>query len=146
MEQKLSWQFHKLSFLLEKAADDALKKQLDIGYAQYKVLEAVNHNTLARQNTVAEMLDQTEASISRQVRILEKKGLIKISDVMGNRRSKELSLTTVGEEMVQNAGETIVMSQEKFFSKIGQNDKQRLLIVLEQMLTANKKNERYFST
>ncbi len=140
MQQQLSWQFHKISFLLEKTADEALKRQLGIGFAQYKVLEAVNHNTLARQNTVAEMLDQTEASISRQVRILEKKGLINITDVMGNRRAKELSLTTVGDEMVRNAGETIEVAQAKFFTNVSRNDQQRLLIMFENMLNSAKEN------
>lgn len=138
MQQQLSWQFHKISFLLEKSADEALKRQLGIGYAQYKVLEAINHNSLARQNTVAEMLDQTEASISRQVRILQKKGLIKISSVMGNRRAKELSLTTVGEEMVSNAIEVIEVAQAKFFSKINFAEQQKMLELLERMLSGTK--------
>lgn len=138
MQQQLSWQFHKISFLLEKSADEALKRQLGIGYAQYKVLEAINHNSLARQNTVAEMLDQTEASISRQVRILQKKGLIKISSVMGNRRAKELSLTTVGEEMVSNAVEVIEVAQAKFFSKINFAEQQKMLELLERMLSGTK--------
>ena len=86
MQSRLHWQLHRLAFLLEKRTDEALKSQLGIGFAQYKVLEAINQNALAKQNTVAELLDQTEASISRQIKILEKKGLIRAHTVMGNRR------------------------------------------------------------
>jgi DNA-binding MarR family transcriptional regulator len=103
MQPQLYWHIHKLAFLLEKKSDEILRDQLSIGFAQYKVLEAISHNTLAKQNLIAELLDQTEASISRQIKLLEKKGLIVVSQVMGNKRARELSLTMQGEETVSQA-------------------------------------------
>ena len=113
MIPRLYWQIHKLAFLLEKRADEALKDQLGIGFAQYKVLEAINQNKLAKQNLIAELLDQTEASVSRQIKILHKKGLIIVGSVMGNKRAKELSLTRVGEDIVRQAEELLDVTQSQ---------------------------------
>ena len=140
MIQRLYWQIQKLAFLLEKRADDSLKEQLDIGFAQYKVLEAINQNSLARQNMVAEMLDQTEASISRQIKILEKKGLITVASVMGNKRARELSLTRVGEDIVRQAEHLLETVQEKTMEGLSYQDQRYLLEKFERMLENTKKS------
>ena len=140
MIQRLYWQIQKLAFLLEKRADDSLKEQLDIGFAQYKVLEAINQNSLARQNMVAEMLDQTEASISRQIKILEKKGLITVASVMGNKRARELSLTRVGEDIVRQAEHLLESVQEKTMEGLSYQDQRYLLEKFERMLENTKKS------
>jgi DNA-binding MarR family transcriptional regulator len=139
MTPRLYWQIHRLAFLLEKIADESLKTQLDIGFAQYKVLEAINQNMLARQNMVAEMLDQTEASISRQIKILQKKGLIKVVTVMGNKRAKELSLTRVGEDMVRNAEDIIDVSQAQVMGGLSYQEQHLLQELFERMLGKARK-------
>lgn len=139
MTPRLYWQIHRLAFLLEKIADESLKTQLDIGFAQYKVLEAINQNMLARQNMVAEMLDQTEASISRQIKILQKKGLIKVVTVMGNKRAKELSLTRVGEEIVRNAEDVIDVSQAQVMGGLSYQEQHLLQELFERMLGKARK-------
>lgn len=134
MQRQLFWQLHKLSFVLEKRADESLKSELGIGFAQYKVLEAINQNTLTKQNAVAEMLDQTEASISRQVKILQKKGLITIEDVMGNRRARELSLTHVGEEVVGSAERILDTLQLAVMNNMSEKEQQLLSSLYNRML------------
>ncbi len=111
MNPRLYWQIHKLAFLLEKRADEQLKEQVGIGVAQYKVLEAIGRNMLAKQNVIAELLDQTEASVSRQVKILERKGLIIVGTVMNNRRARELTITEEGETQLRHCEEVLDMTQ-----------------------------------
>ena len=118
METHFYWQLHKLAFLFEKQADAVLHEHTDIGFAQYKVLEAIHQKSLAKQNVVAQMLNQTEASISRQVRILEKKGLININNIMGNVRARELSLSIVGEDVVRQASAALHELQTSMFSML----------------------------
>ncbi len=133
MEPKLYWQIHRLAFSLEKRADEVLRNQLDIGFAQYKVLEAINQNPLTKQNIVASLLDQTEASISRQVKILQKKGLISIQVVMGNKRAKELHLTRVGEDIVRQAEQAIDIELDDVFEKLSYSE-QRVFYELSERL------------
>jgi DNA-binding MarR family transcriptional regulator len=140
MTPRLYWQIQKLAFLLEKKADESLKDQLGIGFAQYKVLEAINQNMLARQNMIADMLDQTEASISRQIKILQKKGLITVSDVMGNKRARELSLTRIGEEVVRNAENVLDVSQAQVMGGLSYQEQRLLQELFERMLDKVRKN------
>lgn len=134
MQPRIHWQIHRLAFLLEKQADEALKRQLGIGFAQYKVIEAINQNMLARQNTIATMLDQTEASISRQIRILRKKGLISVNEVMGNKRARELALTIQGEEFVSQAEEIIDISIANVIGGVSYQEQKLLQELFERML------------
>jgi len=143
MTPRLYWQIHKLAFLLEKRADDSLKAQLGIGFAQYKVLGAISQNMLARQNTIAQLLDQTEAGISRQIKLLQKKGLILVSEVMGNKRARELSLTDTGEEIVQQAAETLDVTQAQIIGGLSYQEQILLQELFERMLIkARKKNHK----
>jgi len=139
MTPRLYWQIQKLAFLLEKRADESLKTQLGIGFAQYKVLEAINQNMLARQNMIASMLDQTEASISRQIKILQKKGLITVADVMGNKRARELSLTHIGEEIIRNAEDVLDVSQAQVMGSLSYQEQRLLQELFERMLIKVKK-------
>lgn len=131
MQPQLYWQIHKLAFLIEKKSDEVLREQLSIGFAQYKVLEAISHNSLAKQNLIAELLDQTEASISRQIKLLEKKGLIIVSQVMGNKRARELSLTMQGEEIVSQAKQLLDIATSQIVGVLNlqeQNNMQELFL------------------
>lgn len=134
MNPRLYWQIHQLAFLLEKRADEALRKQLGLGFAQYKVLEAVGRNMLAKQNLIAELLDQTEASVSRQVKILEKKTLIIVGTVMGNRRAKELSLTEKGEELLGHCEEVLDLTQASILGGLSYQEQRHFQELFDRML------------
>lgn len=138
MASRIFWQLHKLAFILEKHADTHLRAQLGIGFAQYKVLEAINHNMLAKQNTIAELLDQTEASISRQIKILQKKGLINVADVMGNKRARELTLTDIGFEIVSNAEEILEVTQAQIIGSLSYQEQQLFHELFDRMLIKAK--------
>jgi DNA-binding MarR family transcriptional regulator len=134
MSPRLYWQIHKLAFLLEKRADENLKAQAGIGFAQFKVLEAVGSNMLAKQNLIAGQLDQTEASVSRQIKILQKKGLIIVASVMGNRRARELSLTEKGEELLTQCTEILDFAQAQVIGALSYQEQRHFQELFERML------------
>jgi DNA-binding MarR family transcriptional regulator len=139
MQPRLYWQIHHLSFLLEKHIDEQLKEQLGIGFAQYKVLEAINQNMLASQALIAKLLDQTEAGISRQIKILQRKGLIVVSEVMGNKRARELSLSEIGDEIVRQASSVLDVAQAQVFGMLSYQEQRLFQELFERMLTKIKK-------
>lgn len=138
MSPRLYWQIHRLAFLLEKRSDESLKSQTGIGFAQYKVLEAVGRNMLAKQNMIAKLLDQTEASISRQIKILQKKHLISVASVMGNRRARELSLTENGEELLRQCEEILDLAQAQIIGGLSYQEQQHFQELFERMLIRAK--------
>ena len=140
MNPRLYWQIHRLAFLLEKKSDEALKDQVGIGFAQFKVLEAIGRNMLAKQNMIAQLLDQTEASISRQIKILEKKNLINVASVMGNKRARELSLTEPGEELLSQCEEILDLAQAQIVGSLSYQEQQHLHELLSRMVEKARGN------
>lgn len=140
MSPQLYWQVHKLAFLLEKRADESLKTQVGIGFAQYKVLEAVGRNALAKQNMIAELLDQTEASISRQIKILEKRQLIIVATVMGNKRARELTLTEEGDKLLKQCENLLDISQAQLFGGLSYEEQSQFSELCGRMLDRARKN------
>ena len=140
MIPRLYWQIHKLAFLLEKRADEGLKRQTGIGFAQYKVLEAIGRNSLARQNMIAGLLDQTEASVSRQIKILEKKDLIIVAMVMGNKRARELTLTEKGEDLLIQCEEIMDVTQAQIIGGLGYQEQKHFQELFARMLDRARKN------
>ncbi|MCA9346230.1 winged helix-turn-helix transcriptional regulator [Candidatus Saccharibacteria bacterium] len=135
MSSRLYWQIHKLAFLLEKRADESLKSQVGIGLAQYKVLEAIGRNTLAKQNLIANLLDQTEASVSRQIKILQKKDLIVVGSVMGNKRARELSITELGEELLIQSSEILDYTQAEILGALSYQEQRHFQELFDRMLS-----------
>ena len=78
--------------------------------------------------------DQTEASISRQIKILEKKNLINVASVMGNKRARELSLTEVGEELLRQCEEILDLAQAQIMGGLNAQEQEFLQRLLTHMI------------
>jgi DNA-binding MarR family transcriptional regulator len=139
MQSRLYWHIHKLASLFEKKADEQLRLELGIGFAQYKVMEAINQNALTKQNTIAKLLDQTEASVSRQVSILQKKGLITVQRVMGNKRAKELLLTRVGEDICRQAEHVLAQIEHETVGELTYQEQIMFEELFSKMIEQTKK-------
>ena len=61
----------RLAFLLSKQSDQVLQEQLGIGFSQFKILMVLGWNPSVRQRHIAEKLEQTEAAVSRQLKLLK---------------------------------------------------------------------------
>ena len=65
-----------VSSLLAKQSDQVLQEQLGIGLAQFKILRTLQTEPRTPQREIAFNLGQTEASISRQVKLMIADGLL----------------------------------------------------------------------
>lgn len=133
MAIELYWYLQQTAFQLEKKADELLRLQLAIGVAQYKVLAAVGRNSLAKQNVVADLLHQTEASISRQVHILERKKMLHVGLVIGNKRARELVLTELGERVLHEAEQIIISAVDQILQSVPSSERATLESILHRL-------------
>jgi DNA-binding MarR family transcriptional regulator len=70
---------HRLTFVLQHQYDDHLLSRVGVGFAQTRIMEAL-HDTVPRsQKFVADRLGQTEANISRQLRLMKRHRLVNIA-------------------------------------------------------------------
>lgn len=95
------------AFLLARHADQTLQERLGFGFSQYKIMEILQQWPNLQQKQIASKLSQTEASISRQIKLSQTQLLINVYINPKNKREHLISLTAKGERMTLEA-ETIL--------------------------------------
>jgi DNA-binding MarR family transcriptional regulator len=122
----LNYLLQHVSTVTAKQADKLLHDELGIGLSQYRILMALEWNPRVQQKTIADSLGQTEASISRQTKLLIGKGLLVASQDKTNRR-KHLTLPTPkGMQITEAAGNLLRHSFHEDISRLDEDDIARL--------------------
>ncbi len=98
---------HRLTMLLGRQSDHLLQHELGIGFAQYKLLATLRSQPELKQKEIANQLGQTEASISRQIKLMFNDGLLQSSQNPSNRREHITTLTTRGQRLCDDANNLI---------------------------------------
>jgi DNA-binding MarR family transcriptional regulator len=114
---------HYLSALLLAQAEQALQEQLGIGLSQYRIMAALEEDPHIQQRQIATTLNQTEAAVSRQVKLLIKQGFIVSTINPKNRRAHITTLTTKGLRFSDTAHSIFIKTNETVLSKL--DDKQQ---------------------
>ena len=85
-----------------RQADQILQERLGIGMSQYKLLKVVesNDSSVNLQRHLAESLGQTEASISRQIKLLVERGMVVADVSKQSRRSHSVTITDKGVQIL----------------------------------------------
>jgi DNA-binding MarR family transcriptional regulator len=112
--------------VLGKQSDQALHERLGIGLSQYRILMALEWNPRVGQKTVATALGQTEASISRQIKLLKGKGLLE-SRIDPNNRRKHITVpTTKGMQITEAAADVMRRSLGPELGRMGEDQLMQL--------------------
>ncbi len=100
---RLSYELHKLTARLDRAADQVLQAAAGTTYSRFLALFAISEGART-QRELAAWLGVTEPSVSRMVSVLAADGLIEVGATpgMGNRR--RLALTATGSQVVGRCG------------------------------------------
>lgn len=93
--------------VMSKQADQILQKELGLGLSQFKILMVLQKNERVQQRFIADSLGQTEASISRQIQLLQDKGLLTSKRDLKNLRQRITVPTTDGLALTKTAMTTI---------------------------------------
>lgn len=142
MPPGLSYELHKLTALLDRAADALLRREEGISYARFLALFAV-WETNGSQRDLARWLGQTEASTSRMVSILADDGLLKVARLEGGGNRHRLRLTNSGAQLVERGGRLLEGRFEDLVARSGvpyvpyQRHTRRLLQQLDQRRDAD---------
>jgi DNA-binding MarR family transcriptional regulator len=99
----LTYDLHKLTARLDRAADRILQERLGLSYSRFLTLFAVK-NGAENQRALATWLGQSEPSTSRMVGVLASEGLLDARRVPGAGNARHLRLTSAGAELVERGG------------------------------------------
>jgi DNA-binding MarR family transcriptional regulator len=100
MPGALSYELHKLTARLDRAADAMLQRDAEISYSRFLALFAVRE-TGGSQRELAQWLGLTEPSMSRMVGVLAAQKLLIVSRVEGAGNRRQLQLTDAGARLVE---------------------------------------------
>ena len=118
MPDSLSYDLHKLTARLDRAADRILQEREGISYSRFLTLFAVQ-NGAANQRALAVWLGQSEPSTSRMVGVLSSEGLLNARRIPGGGNSRRLQLTSAGAELVERGGRLLEERFEELLERSG---------------------------
>ena len=129
---------HTMSLLLDhvstglhQRANQALQEQLGIGMTQLVIMRALRHGKGITQRQMATQLSQTEAAISRQIKLLQEKRLIATKVNALSKRERLSMLTPKGEQLAVAAEELLEKYTNQAFAGVAHKKQRQMLEALE---------------
>lgn len=129
----LTYLVEHLAAIIGKQSDQVLQEQLGIGLSQYKILMVLEWNPRVQQRSIANSLGQTEASVSRQIKLLTGKGLLIAKQDPGNKRKHITAPTPLGMQITEAANNILRRSFGTEFSALGEDQLMQLIGGLQQL-------------
>ncbi len=122
-----------LAGVMAKQNDQALQERLGIGFSQFKILMVLERNPHTQQKQIADWLGQTEASISRQIKLMIEKGLLQTAVNPENRREHLTTPTAKGLRLSDEAMKVMVAYHGDTMEHLGEKKRAQLLEILAGM-------------
>ena len=119
--------------IMHRQSDQVLQERLGIGMSQYKILMLLQNQANVQQRALADALGQTEASISRQTKLLCDRGLLAVTVNPDSRREHITVLTPKGHKVIIAAREVLDTYHDPVFGALGEKQQQQLLEVLRKI-------------
>lgn len=120
----------------QRRTDQVLQERLGIGLAQYKIMALLLREPLPNQRAIADVLGQTEASISRQIKLLASRGLAIVKIDPFERRRRAPVLTAKGVRLTRAAQELLIHQQQTLFASLSNKQQTQLQTLLATMYGA----------
>ena len=132
--REIFFMLQKSLFFFDRLADQALRTETASTLAQFHVLVGIFMHGTASQQVIAEMLQNTQASVSRQVSILLRKKFITRTQNPKNKREYHLVNTALGTEMVKKSMKVLDLKFEDIFDVIPMKDKECIIKSLSKVI------------
>lgn len=117
---------HSLAAALDRQSDKVLSDFLGIRFAQFKILSVLVGQEGISQIAIARQLGQTEASVSRQVKLLQTAGLIIVKFQPNNRRQRTIGLTSTGRHRLVKACRLLNRFHAPVFGRLSDHQRRQL--------------------
>lgn len=122
---------HRLEFILQHQSDKFLNDAIGIGFSQVRIMDEISVSHPRSQHEIALRLYQTEANISRQLKDLKSRGLVKIQPNKKDKRQKDVYLSSMGNKKYDQAQKLLASQHKQLLTTLGSNE----LRTFEQMLS-----------
>lgn len=128
--QNVGYLLHHITSVLARNSDQVLLEQLGIGFSQFKILLILQELPGVRQKTLAERLGQTEASVSRQIKLLVEGGLATSQISPKSRREHLTYLTSKGSKIIERSLVVLNSYHAPVFAGLSEKEQHQLSTLL----------------
>lgn len=118
---------------LARQSDQIIQERLGIGYSQFKIMMVLQWNPSVQQKMIAESLGQTEASISRQIKLMHDNGLLQSTIRPANRREHITTLTRKGERLADEAASILNQYYAPMYDTLSEKQQRQFSEILDRM-------------
>ena len=115
---------------IDKRSNQILRERLGLGLSQFKIMLTLLSGDGISQSEIAEKLSQTEAAISRQIKLLEQKGLIKIKKSAASGREKSIFLSQKGLDLTDMSISILNDFHSPMFATLSEEQQNQLTSIL----------------
>jgi len=130
---------HSIAYRLIKGANNVnntLNKKLNpynIAIEQRATLEIIKFESNVNQTTIANLLGKDKTTISRSLNSLEKKGFIKKSETIGDKRSNKIELTAEGEIILDSTINEVKSFRELLNAKLTKEEHDMFFKIIDNL-------------
>jgi DNA-binding MarR family transcriptional regulator len=128
---RLGYLLQHVARLLSRQSEQVLQERLGIGMSQFKILRVIQANPQIKQRQIANILGQTEASVSRQVKLMIDDGLLRSLVSPRNRRAHMTVITAKGERLNEAAMDALSDYHGPTFETLNKKQREQLSEVLQ---------------
>jgi DNA-binding MarR family transcriptional regulator len=132
--RELFFMLQKSLCFFDKVADQVIRKEADLTLAQFHVLMMIFMHGTTSQQLVAQMLQNTQASVSRQVSLLLRKKCLTRTQNPKNKREYHLANTSLGTTLVKKAVKALDQKFKEVFSVVPEKDKEKMVQNLNKII------------
>ena len=118
------------AMLLAKQNEQILQERLGIGLSQYRILRVLQAKSGIRQRDIANILGQTEASVSRQMKLMLDEGLLSSTVSPVSRREHIVRPTAKGAKLTAEALELLHEQNGSYLATLGEEGREQLAELL----------------
>lgn len=129
----LGYLLHHVASVMHRQSDRILQERLGIGLSQYKILMMLQWAPDTSQRQLADGLGQTEASISRQVKLLLEKGMLALQVDPQERRRHMARPTAKGVKITIAARETLDQYNETMLGVLSEKEREQFMGMLRRI-------------
>ena len=132
LKNSIAYRFIRGANSINKTINKKLKP-FDIAIEQRVTLEIIKFKSNVNQTTIASLLGKDKTTISRSLNSLEKKGLIKRSETLGDKRSNNIELTNDGEIILENTISEVDSFRESLNQKLDKEEIEAFFKIIDKL-------------
>jgi DNA-binding MarR family transcriptional regulator len=125
-----------LTYVLQQLSDERLLSRVGVGLSQTRIMSVLNDSIPRSQRAIAHILQQTEANVSRQLKVMHHHGLVSIVKSKNDARQRDVKLTAKGNNRYLRAVTILSKQQNEFFKLLNKNELKSFEHATANLLTA----------